>query len=171
MRPPLNIRMKIRTAKEDAAYKGAPGVKAEKLLNSPAGGAFGFVRSDHHQAHQGWDIYAPPGTPVIAIAGGTIVWAGTQSGYGRCIILKFAVPHFHRPLYALYAHLSEISVLKGEVKEGDPLGKTGTDGNAKGHPPHLHFEIRTREYIKKEDAHPLKYRMNPGDILAGHYNL
>lgn len=170
MRPPLEIKMFIRNARDDAKFRSQPGV--HHVLNSPAGGAFGMVRSSHHQAHQGWDIYAPVNTPIVAITDGTIVGAEHHTGYGLSVILKFRFPDYPEGLYALYAHLCHVSVIKKQiVREGQLLGATGTDGNAHGQPPHLHFEIRTSNPCYPNQEHPLHDRISPGKILGGHYHL
>jgi len=176
MRPPLNIPLFIRNKKDDAKRRGQPGIK--HLLHSPYGGAYGMVRSEKQQGHQGWDIYAAVNTPIVAIAKGKIVKARRYRGYGQSVILSFQHPDYPDGLYAMYAHLSKISVSVGQpVEEGETLGYTGTDGNAHGQPPHLHFEIRTiAEPVipdSKEHDHDrvLHGRINPGRVLGGHYNL
>ena len=170
MRPPLNIRMFIRNARDDAKHRSDPGV--HHTLKSPAGGAFGMVRSGGHQAHQGWDLYAPVNTPVVGISDGTIVSARRHLGYGQSVILKFQFSDYPKGLYAFYGHLCHISVAEGQpVHEGDILGNTGTDGNAHGQPPHLHFEIRTVDPCLTDSRHPLNGRIDPGRILGGHYGL
>lgn len=170
MRPPINTQIFIRNAKDDSAYQGHPGIANHHLLRSPAGGAFGMVRSEGKVAHQGWDIYAKVNTAVVAISAGTVVSAERLAGYGRAVILKFDFPRFPAGLYALYAHLCQISVSPGQaVPEGWILGYSGTDGNAHGHPPHLHFEIRTINPCYRDAQHPLHHRINPGVVLGGHY--
>lgn len=169
MRPPLRIKLFVRNAKGDAGYLGKPGV--HHLLTSPAGGAFGpKVRSGVRTAHQGWDLYAEVNTPIVAIADGEIVDATRHTGYGQSVILRFHAEGHDHPLYALYGHLCHAAVAKGQpVKEGDVLGFTGTDGNAHGQPPHLHFEIRTVESCPYDPNHPLRHRISPGEVLGGHY--
>ena len=176
MRPPIGIPIFIRSMKGDNNYRGEPGIKDEKLLNSSVGGAFGMVRSQGQKGHQGWDIYAPVNTPIIAITDGDIIKVDRSKTYGRIIILSFRYASYPNGLYALYAHLSQTSVKEGQpVQEGDILGYTGTDGNAYGTPPHLHFEIRTIAEPPISDpenpASVLLYRISPGEILGGHYNL
>jgi len=170
MRPPLNIKMLIRSKKDDAKFIGKPGV--HHVLNSPAGGAFGMVRSEGHKGHSGWDVYAPVNTPIVAIAEGKVVSARRHGDYGLSVVLAFTAPGHPGGLYALYGHLCQASVAEGQpVKEGAILGYTGTDGNAHGQPPHLHFEIRTADPVNWDPKHPLHHRINPGTILGGHYGL
>jgi len=168
MRPPLD-HMFIRNARDDSKYRGTPGVHS--LLEpdaSPAGGAFGPVRSSGTKNHQGWDLYAPVNTPVYAIADGKIVTATRGHDLGNYVVLRLS--YGGRELYAVYGHLCHIAVGESQlVKEGAVLGQSGTDGNANGTPPHLHFEIRT---VKDPPRHSgLHYRVSPGSILGGHYGL
>jgi len=106
--------------------------------------------------HEGVDISADSGVPVVAVADGVIVEAGTKGGYGRFV----AVRHAER-LTTYYAHLGSIGadVKPGvAVKGGDPIGRIGSTGVSTG--PHLHFEIR--------DAHrrPLDPAMFLGKAFA-----
>jgi murein DD-endopeptidase MepM/ murein hydrolase activator NlpD len=135
-----------------------------------------MVRLHGQKGHQGWDIYAPVNTPVVAITDGTVADVRYSRGYGRNLLLAFKHPRYPGGLYAVYAHLCHASVSKGQtVKEGDTLGYTGTDGNAHGHPAHLHFEIRTTLNPSNPDPtnpkNVLRNRISPGEILGGHYNL
>jgi hypothetical protein len=88
--------------------------------------------------HEGVDISADSGVPVIAVADGVVVEAGTKGGYGRFV----AVRHAER-LTTYYAHLGAIGadVKPGvAVKAGSQIGRIGSTGTSTG--PHLHFEIR-----------------------------
>ena len=89
--------------------------------------------------HNGTDIGAPGGTPILAAADGTVTiangidsWGG---GYGYHIKLR------HNDTFdTLYAHCSSICVTVGqEVKQGEVIGYVGTTGNSTGN--HLHFEV------------------------------
>jgi len=92
--------------------------------------------------HEGVDISADSGVPVIAVADGVVVEAGQKGGYGRYV----AVRHAER-LTTFYAHLGGIdaNVKPGvAVKAGAPLGRIGSTGTSTG--PHLHFEIRDAQH-------------------------
>jgi RHS repeat-associated protein len=100
--------------------------------------------------HQGWDLSAPVGTRILAIADGKIAFRGNRGvpGYGNELVLQFRTLGLTGignidTLYASYDHLSSIFVSKGEiVHPGDVLGTTGRSGYTSP-PSHLHFEIRT----------------------------
>ncbi|MBS1958151.1 MAG: M23 family metallopeptidase [Bdellovibrionales bacterium] len=87
--------------------------------------------------HQGVDLRAAYGTPVLAAADGEVVYVGSKiRGYGRMVVLK------HKDnFYSVYAHHSRNSVKLGKhVKRGQIIAYSGKSGHATG--PHLHFEIR-----------------------------
>ncbi|WP_283149718.1 M23 family metallopeptidase [Silvimonas soli] len=107
---------------------------------------FGMVRHDANgpRAHQGWDFFAPTGTPVYAVADGTVVFAGNRGDFGLLIVIE----HPGTGIYSAYAHLSRIDRDRGRaVHLGDQIGLSGCSGNAAGMTgpdQHLHFEIRTQ---------------------------
>lgn len=85
--------------------------------------------------HQGTDLAAPEGTPVIAAFSGRVEIAGWLGGYGLIVVISHGETHETR-----YAHLSEVLVKPGqEIKQGTVIGLVGSTGMATG--PHLHFEI------------------------------
>ena len=89
--------------------------------------------------HHGEDIFAPEGTPVLAVADGTIHTVGFQRLGGYRLWLRDT---FGNDFY--YAHLSAYSPLAIEgrsVEAGDVIGFVGDTGDADGGSPHLHFEI------------------------------
>lgn len=106
--------------------------------------AFGMVRNGGKRPHQGWDLYAVPGTRCYAIADGKIIYSRMWGGFGKQVLLEFN--YRGRILYAAYCHLSVSAVRENEqVKQGEVIGLTGNTGNAKtmrGEDQHLHFEIR-----------------------------
>ena len=87
------------------------------------------------ETHKGLDISGPFGSPVKAMAEGTVEFAGRRGGFGNCIMLK----HAHG-FETLYGHLSQILVRVGEkIEIGQTIGKIGSTGRSTG--PHLHYEI------------------------------
>jgi len=106
--------------------------------------------------HEGVDISADSGVPVIAAADGVVVEAGVKGGYGRYVAVRHA-----ESLTTFYAHLGGIAagVKPGvAVKAGTKLGQIGSTGTSTG--PHLHFEIRDG------DQRPLNPAMFLGKAFA-----
>lgn len=89
--------------------------------------------------HQGFDLAAPVGTPVIAPAAGIVTLADPDLYYeGGTIFLD----HGHG-LLSVFMHLSAVEVAAGdEVKRGDLIAKTGNTGRSTG--PHLHWAVKWR---------------------------
>jgi murein DD-endopeptidase MepM/ murein hydrolase activator NlpD len=146
-------------------------IRNDAGLRSVVGATFGpDVRQSANgpKKHQGWDLYAPVGTPVYAIGNGYVVWTKEGGDYGKQILLSFNTSGQDSmsdtsKLYAFYAHLSEISVPEGYVQAGVEIGKAGISGNADAKYPHLHFEVRTSP---EKGIVGLDKRINPGDLLG-----
>ena len=126
-------------------YYDQDGIKREKIfLRSPI--AFSQVTSGFnpgryhpilktHRPHNGTDFGAPLGTPVRAVASGTITQAAWNGGHG-----KFVKIDHEDPYETSYSHLSKITVKSGQyVKKGQIIGHVGTTGLSTG--PHLHFQM------------------------------
>lgn len=87
--------------------------------------------------HQGIDVAAREGTPILAAAGGVVVQAGPRGGYGNTVEVAHA-----DGTTTLYAHASDLSVTVGQrVDAGQILGAVGHTGRSTGD--HLHFELRS----------------------------
>ncbi|HNQ79217.1 MAG TPA: M23 family metallopeptidase [Acidobacteriota bacterium] len=104
------------------------------FLSSPYGG-----RPDPiHGApswHQGIDISAPRGTPVVATAEGIVASAGWMTGMGSTVVIQHG-----NGMVTLYGHLCEIKVSPGQkVKRWDVVGSVGATGRATGN--HCHYEV------------------------------
>jgi Peptidase family M23 len=102
------------------------------------GGPFGAARADTG-VHEGNDLFATFGTPVVAVHDGTIGRVGTLAISGNRLWLTTP-----RGDAFFYAHLSAFSpaAVDGRfVKAGTVLGYVGNTGDAEPTPPHLHFEI------------------------------
>lgn len=87
--------------------------------------------------HKGLDIAADVGEPVLAIAGGEVIYAGDGlRGYGNVVIIQH-----DKQMTSLYAHNSELKVHQGDhIKQGAVVALLGNTGHSTG--PHVHFEIR-----------------------------
>ena len=119
-----------------AASSPAPSSTGGGACTWPTGGT---VTSEYGsrwgRLHAGIDISAPIGTPIYAAKAGTVLVAGTQSGYGTTIVLD------HGDMSTLYGHQSRLAVGQGErVGQGDLIGYVGNTGRSTG--PHVHFETR-----------------------------
>ena len=85
--------------------------------------------------HSGVDIGASYGATIVAADGGTIITAGTVSGYGNCVVINHG-----NGITTLYGHMSSIAVRVGQkVSKGQTIGYVGSTGNSTG--PHLHWEV------------------------------
>lgn len=103
------------------------------------------------QVHHGVDMVNPTGTPILAAADGTVIYAGSDSGvmygpqnsyYGNLVVIQhtFSSPD-GQPVFTLYGHMDRVEVQTGQqVSQGDRIGVVGGTGVAFG--PHLHFEVR-----------------------------
>ncbi len=87
--------------------------------------------------HEGVDLLAPRGTPVVAPADGVVRLASTRSGYG----LMVAIDHGNG-ITTWFAHLGSVKVSVGQsVKRGQTLATVGTSGRATA--PHAHYEVHS----------------------------
>ena len=84
--------------------------------------------------HEGIDISAPCGTPIRAVAAGTVIFSGWMGGYGNLVVVDHG-----NGLATAYAHQSAIYA-SGGVGQGQTIGAVGTTGSSTGC--HLHFEVR-----------------------------
>jgi murein DD-endopeptidase MepM/ murein hydrolase activator NlpD len=97
--------------------------------------------------HEGLDIAAQTGTPVVATADGVVVKAGFGTGYGNMVEL-----HHGYGMKTLYAHNSRLNVKAGQrVRRGEVIAYAGDSGSSTG--PHLHYEVR----LNGLPVNPAKY--------------
>lgn len=108
--------------------------------NADIGSYWGDIRDGGKRDHEGIDIFADRGTPVIAPTDGNIGYSGEKGLGGKQVWLRD--PKRKQSLY--YAHLDSIIPGLSRVKTGDTLGFVGNTGNARTTPPHLHFGIYRR---------------------------
>lgn len=96
---------------------------------------FGTARAGHR--HQGHDVFAPCGTPMVAARGGRVVFHAWHANAGNYVVIRGR----GNGVDYVYMHLAEpASVARGErVRTGQPIGAVGETGNARGC--HLHFEL------------------------------
>lgn len=103
---------------------------------------WGDSRSGGARRHQGNDIFAPRGTPLLAVADGMVRSTKIGGLGGKTVWLRDGEG---RGLNYYYAHLDSQLVRPGQiVARGDTVGLVGNTGNARTTPPHLHFGIYRR---------------------------
>ncbi|NET31126.1 MAG: M23 family metallopeptidase [Cyanothece sp. SIO1E1] len=96
------------------------------------------IRGDY-RFHEGLDLGAPMGTPVLAALPGRVTTAEYLGGYGLTVMIE----HGGTTQRTLYGHLSGIAVQPGTtVEQGAVIGWVGSTGLSTG--PHLHFETHQR---------------------------
>lgn len=111
---------------------------------------YGSTGEGQYDVHHGVEFVNAEGTPVLATAAGSIIFAGTDANavigptanyYGNVVVQELEQRWNQQPVYVLYGHLSSVSVATGDrVETGDQIGIVGESGIALG--PHLHMEVR-----------------------------
>src|SRR5688572_4476618 len=123
------------------------------------GSFWGAVRDGGRRKHEGIDIFARRGTPVVAICDGIIVSKSSTPRGGKVLWLQST----NHPVTAYYAHLDQHKVKAGQyVRKGQVIGTVGNTGNAKYTPAHLHFGI----YKFTGAVNPLPYVKNSKRIVV-----
>ncbi|GIM92758.1 M23 family metallopeptidase [Paractinoplanes toevensis] len=90
--------------------------------------------------HEGVDMAAPAGSPIVAAGAGVVVRAGVAQGYGNAVLIDHGDGWLTH-----YGHLSLITVVAGQrVAAGQQIGNEGSTGHSTG--PHLHFEVHQGFY-------------------------
>jgi lipoprotein NlpD len=105
----------------------------------------------HGAMHDGIDIAAPLGSPILAADDGVVIFAGRLRGYGNVVIIQ------HSANYAtVYGHNERILTREGQsVRRGEEIALMGMTGRATG--PNLHFEVR----FGNRPQNPLAYLPPP----------
>ena len=86
--------------------------------------------------HEGIDIGARTGTPIVAVADGTVIFAGKKPGFGNFV----GIDHGYG-VETYYAHAKGLFTKKGQlVKRGQRIAAIGSTGASTG--PHIHYEVR-----------------------------
>jgi len=122
-----------------------------------------FSRARNHpilggvRPHYGVDYAAPSGTPICAVADGTVTSCGWNSGFGNQVIL-----HHTNGYTTYYGHLSRFGpgIRKGaRVKQQQTIGYVGSTGLSTG--PHLDYRLKKESQFRN----PLKEKFIPGDPI------
>lgn len=110
------------------------GFRADAIISR-----FGDSRDGGGRRHEGIDIRAPKGTPILAPFAGRVIASGQRSRSGNMVVLL--AEDGRTELF--FAHMQDRDVERGQrVHAGQRLGTVGDTGNARGTVPHLHFEVR-----------------------------
>jgi len=97
--------------------------------------------------HEGVDIAAQTGTPVMATADGVVVKAGFSTGYGNMVEISHGYG-----IRTVFGHNSRLNVKAGQrIKRGEVISYVGDTGSSTG--PHLHYEVRQNGL----PVNPMKY--------------
>jgi murein DD-endopeptidase MepM/ murein hydrolase activator NlpD len=100
-----------------------------------------------NRPHEGIDLSAPMGAPIVAPAAGRVISVSNEPGYGN----TFQIDHGNG-IVTKFAHCSRIVVHVGQhVTRGDLIATVGNTGLATG--PHLHYEV----HVNGKPVDPLKY--------------
>ena len=144
------------------------------LINQ--GFPYGSDGSGRYLLHNGIDVAEPIGTPLLAVADGTVVAAQSDERvlygwrcqwYGQLVVIQLDDTWLGQPVYVLYGHVLNISVEAGQrVKRGDPVAEIGFGGVATA--PHLHLEVRVGTNEFGSTRNPVLW-LSPGTrgIIAG----
>lgn len=100
--------------------------------------------------HQGWDYYAPRGTPIYAIADGYVPKAGVnysganavRSSWSAQVGFGHSLQIIHGDVKAVYAHMNAVPLVAegARVREGQLIGYVGDSGNAWAVGTHCHLQ-------------------------------
>ena len=113
--------------------------------------------------HNGIDLIAGQGTPVLATADGVVLEV-KRSGKGSGNIVEIGHDGGYR---TLYAHLQDIVVRKGErVKAGRKIANVGMSGNSFA--PHLHYEVH-RDSLVLDPVNFFFASFSPEDYMKAAY--
>jgi len=147
-------------AREESSIKAAiyaasnPSPSSPDALIRPVPGAIssGFGKRVHPitggvKMHNGVDMNASKGDPIIAAKDGVVILSGVKGGYGNTVMIDHG-----GGMVTLYAHQSKLGVSVGQtVSKGQVIGWVGSTGQSTG--PHLHFEVR----INGTPRNPVNY--------------
>ena len=116
----------------DSAPHTTPSIwPAAGYVSSPYG-----LRFDGTEFHQGIDIAADMGTPIVATADGVVTAAGWNGGYGNMVDVDHG-----GGIVTRYGHASALAVTVGQqVRRGEIIAYVGSTGRSTG--PHVHYEVR-----------------------------
>ncbi|MFI5000003.1 MAG: peptidoglycan DD-metalloendopeptidase family protein [Reyranellales bacterium] len=138
-----------------AASVNAPTPLGLSLGLSPVAARQPPASSAAMEMHEGVDLVASPGTPVLAAGDGVVAGAEPKGRYGNWIEIDHDATVQGGKLSTVYGHLSRFApgIARGtRVAQGDVIGFVGTTGRTTG--PHLHFEVLTNGRPGNPIGHP-----------------
>lgn len=170
---PWPVALTSETARPYLAYP----LETNEEMRVNWGYPYGSDGSGRYSLHNGLDMTLWPGAPVLAVADGTVIYAGSDAAerygprcdwYGQLVVLELDQRWQGEPLYALYGHVRGILVEMGQrVAAGEPLAEVGAGGVATV--PHLHLELRVGENEYGATRNPVLW-LDPGPeqgVVAG----
>jgi murein DD-endopeptidase MepM/ murein hydrolase activator NlpD len=133
--------------REEAASTAPP--IAGSFDYGEAGAEFGAARAGH--VHEGQDLFAPAGTPLVAVRDGVILSAGSDAGRGNYVEIYSQEAD---ETYVYFHMQAPAEVTPGErVRAGAEIGRLGCTGSCYGD--HLHFEVHAGEGAEARVIDPL----------------
>ena len=130
----------FRTGRVRLTIRAAPSLRfpVARAQATDVQSIFGDARDAGRRRHEGVDIFATRGTPVLSATDGIVTRVSDTAVGGRVVWIWNPA----RRLRLYYAHLNEQLVSTGQrVSVGEQIGTVGNTGNARSTPPHLHFGI------------------------------
>jgi murein DD-endopeptidase MepM/ murein hydrolase activator NlpD len=143
--------------KKTAVLAATPTILPTKGLVTAGYGYRKSPFTGKREFHEGMDIAAPVGTPVVATADGIVRFAGPAASYGNVVFID----HGHGFATA-YGHNSTIRVhARQRVRRGEVIAYVGNTGRTTG--PHVHYEV----HLAGVASNPMKYAVdNTGITFA-----
>lgn len=138
---------------------------------------YGSTRNGTLRTHHGVEFNVSNGTPIYAVAAGTVVVAGDDLSdvhgehanfYGNLVVIEHESTYQGQSVFTLYAHLSQVQVGVGQqVEARQQIALSGGTGVADG--PHLHFEVRlgSNHYNSTRNPSLWIYPFNEYGTVAG----
>jgi murein DD-endopeptidase MepM/ murein hydrolase activator NlpD len=159
----LKVQRSVRVSRDLSRLRAAREAKLARAWQLPVAAGtyrlsatFGECSYLWSRCHTGLDFAAPPGTPVLSVAAGSVVEASYAGAYGNRVIVALA-----DGTHVWYCHLTSFTVGVGDaVSAGAPVGSVGSTGNTTG--PHLHLEVHPAGGDDESDA------IDPAAFLAEH---
>ncbi len=125
---------RVGTVAASRSYESVTEAAVDPGISRPFGWGTDPINGSH-RLHEGIDLPAKTGTPVLSLRPGKVAQVSSGGGYGLQVVVEHPGGWSTR-----YAHLSRTAVVEGQaIGGGQALGAVGSTGRSTG--PHLHFEI------------------------------